>query len=414
MVKEEQLKKPPVSSKKPLKADLTVRDHRSEAEVEELRAFWSRAQHHPNSDLDHFLSACRLIPEVISPWVLSLWQAGACQAVLSGRLERARFQPRLGYLKLPAISGRSLTFIHQGAVGEVGEEEADILVKRAKNLLLQGIADVVVFNLVREGSPLLKSIATEPGSSLGAVSPSWSEHWELKLQDEPGFLVKAMRSKHRSWIRRKEREFETAFSGRVHWRWHTHIEQMPALCEQMETIACKTYQRGLGAGFKNDASHRERLGVFAQRGALRVMILEIDQQPRAFWVGVNYRGDFHSWATGFVPELAEYEVGTQMFLRLVDELIKEGVQRFDFGLGDAYYKKRFGDQSWRETTARMFANSVRGRLLRAYQGSCEATDRRIRTIIDKFGVNDKLKQFWRRQLTHKSEITEIEPRSEKD
>ena len=51
--------------------------------------------------------------------------------------------------------------------------------------------------------------------------------------------------------------------------------------------------------------------------------------------------------TGYDPDLREYVPGTLVLFRLVDELIREGVRKFDFGLGDAHYKQRYGDESWR-------------------------------------------------------------------
>ena len=82
----------------------SVKMHRSEAEIEELRPFWIAGQRHPNSDFEHFLLVCRVLPGVIFPVVMSVWGAGSCRALLAGRLEHIRLQPRLGYSEAPAGS----------------------------------------------------------------------------------------------------------------------------------------------------------------------------------------------------------------------------------------------------------------------------------------------------------------------
>lgn len=383
---------------RPAERAVSVKIHRSETEVEQLRSFWIEKQRHPNSDLDHFLLICRLRTEVIGPCVLSLWQNGSCCCVLAGRLEHLAVQPRVGYFKMPRIRGRALSLIYEGAIGQLGPFEADLMSARIKQFLADRDVDVAVFSGLAEGSPMFASIRAMGRRVLGVANPRWAEHRELALQSRPGFLVQAMKSKHRSWARKKTREFESAFAGRIGWRWHAHIDDVAPLCRQMEEVAARTYQRGLDAGFKDDQEHRERLSLFARQGTLRIMILEIDQRPAAFWLGVLYRGTFHSEATGYLADLREHEVGTQIFICLVDELIKEGVVRFDFGLGDAPYKQRFGDRSWRETTVWLFGSTWRGAALRVYLSTCEALDRALRAFVQRIGVADRLKQAWRRRL----------------
>ena len=63
--------------------------------------------------------------------------------------------------------------------------------------------------------------------------------------------------------------------------------------------------------------------------------------------------------------MSRYEVGTLIFIRMNDELAREGVRKLDFGIGDALYKQRFGDQSWREATVWLFAPTAKGMALRS-------------------------------------------------
>lgn len=388
---------------------LTIKVHRSESAVEELREFWTKTQIHPNSDIDHFLLVCRLRPDVIDCCVYSIWQDGSCVCVVAGRIGHLEIQPRIGYFKLPCVRGRMLAIIHEGIIGKLDDSGAALLTDEINQLLSDRVVDLASFSGLTEGSPLLALLGSAGKGALDAANPHWTEHWELRLGSQPGFLVQAMKSKHRSWIRKKETEFEKAHTGRIAWRWSLQIDDVGAFCQRMEIVASRTYQRGLGAGFKDDAEHRQRLSLFARQKTLRVLLLEVDTQPVAFWYGVSYRGAFHSEATGYIAELQEYEVGTQIFLRLVDELVKEGVGRFDFGLGDAHYKKRFGDRSWRETTARLFGNSWRSKMLYAYVGSCEAADRMFRSLIERFGLGDRLKQSWRKRLAGRAKSTALLP-----
>jgi len=166
----------------------------------------------------------------------------------------------------------------------------------------------------------------------------------------------------------------------------------------MEAVACNTYQRGMGAGFVNDEITRQRLELFARRSQLRVLLLGLDGVPSAYWLGVVYGETFHAFATGYVPEVTTYEVGTLAFLRMVEELVREGVGRLDFGLGDAYYKERFGDRSWREATVQLFARTPKGRLLRGYIGTTSQIDDCARRLVKRLGILDRVKGMWRARL----------------
>lgn len=388
----------------------SVKIHRSLAEIETLRSYWTAAQQHPNSDIDHFLLVCRLRPEVVSPCVLSLWLSGQCHGVVAGRIEHVAIRPEVGYLKMPHVHTKVFTLIHEGIIGKFGPHEAELIVEAISQIIVNRFADLASFSCLREDSPLLPILRSMRQRVTGVSRPRWYEHRDLTMPAQPGFLIQAMRSKHRSWTKKKARDLENAYEGKIAWHWHTRIDDVAPLCEIMEQVAAKTYQRGLDAGFKNDQEHRERFSLFAKQGNLRVMILETNQQPAAFWVGESYKGTFHSEATGYIVELGVHEVGTQIFLRLVDELVKEGTTKFDFGLGDAQYKQRFGDRSWRETTVKLFGAGWKSLVLRNYLTIFELIDQTLRTMVKKLGILDRIKQVWRRRLAHNNNRSETTPK----
>jgi CelD/BcsL family acetyltransferase involved in cellulose biosynthesis len=134
---------------------------------------------------------------------------------------------------------------------------------------------------------------------------------------------------------------------------------------------------------------------------LRVQLFKIDDRIHGFWFGFVYGGVFHSSETGYDPEMRDLEVGTLMFLKLADSLIADGVRRVDFGIGDADYKKRFGDRSWRETSAWLFAPTAKGLSLVALLAVTSSIDRAARSLAARSGLTARLKRHWRGRLTQK-------------
>jgi len=375
-----------------------VKIHRGEDSIHNIRNVWESLQHHPNSDYEHFILVCGLRPDVIAPWVLSVWNSNQCRSLITGRIEQAMIRPEIGYFMFPGIHAKSLTIIHEGILGEMDENGAEAVVSTLEEILRRREAEVISIHMLHEKSPFWQALRCRNMLALGIDHTRWLTHRGLKLEKEPGFLLRNMRSKHRSWIKRKERELEEAFPGKVHWEWHSQELDIPTLCERMEAVAKMTYQRGLGAGFINNQETLERLTLFAQRGQIRILLLETDGLPKAYWLGTVYGKLFHALETGYTPDMTGFEVGTLAFHRMIDELVREGIEFLDFGLGDAYYKERFADLSWREASVQLFARSIKGKLLYVYLGVSVWIDAFARRIVQKLGVLDRVKHSWRSRL----------------
>jgi CelD/BcsL family acetyltransferase involved in cellulose biosynthesis len=172
----------------------------------------------------------------------------------------------------------------------------------------------------------------------------------------------------------------------------------------IEVVAKKTYQRGLGAGFIDNEETRKRLSFFAQKGMLRVMLLEGDEVPISFWYGVVYKNVFHAAATGYLPDVAKYEVGTLTLMKTIEELSKEEVLKLDYGLGDASYKERFSDISWREASFQIFAPTMKGKILRNYIALAGLIDRQMRNFVEQTGYVERIKKKWRTLIRPRANV----------
>lgn len=377
---------------------LDVRVYQGSSEIQALADVWQSLQHHPNSDYEHFLLVCRLRSEVIAPVALGFWEDNTCRAIIAGRVERLVLRPAIGYARLPGLSVKALTIINEGILGVIDAKGADAAASALRNALRTLDADVATIHLLPEAHPIWDSLRRHSGIDLGLKQPHWTVHRALHLENEPGFLVRQMRKKHRADIRKKERDLSASFLEKVSWQWHTTISDISILCEQMDSIARMTYQRGLGAGFVDNEENRQRLGAFGQRGQLRALLLEINGRAKAFWLGILYRGECFLHSTAYTPDVASFEVGTLSFLRMVDELVREGVSRIDLGLGDAYYKERFGNREFREASVQLFPTTPKGVLLYAYLAVVRWLDGVVRLLVQRLGIFNQIKKTWRKRL----------------
>src|SRR5208337_1250634 len=377
---------------------MSLRVINSLADLKEVKAFWETRQINPNSNFEQFQLVCQLRREVKSPYVIVQERNGNPCGLLCARLENTSFAPRIGYfspLKIPAVV---LTVIHDGLLGDLDSSAARRVVEHLWSLLASGGVDAITFNSLSEYSPLMAALLDHAPAWWCEKKPAWTTHRTMALGNEPGFILKKQKSNHRRGIKKKQRELESAFPGKVLWKWMDRFDDVSELCARLEECAARTYQRGLGCGFIDNEEYRRRLSIFARRGQLRMQLLEIEGRIRAFDIGSVHRGVFHAWAGGYDPDLREYEPGTLVFFHLADELVREGVRKFDFGLGDAHYKQRYGDESWGEANVTMFAPSSKGFALRSVLGFCAMIDGLSRRFLQRTGLLDRVKTGWRKRL----------------
>lgn len=377
---------------------VTGRIIRDFSELESSRKWWERWQHHPNSDYEHYKLVCRLRTDVISPFAMLFQRNGDPCTLIAGRLERTHYRRSVGYWSTPPIPATVATLLHQGVLGAMDEEVWESVLAQIWQMLSAGEVDAAVFHHLAEDSPLLNFLLRKSSGWWCDRNLQWNPHWSMVLLEEPDFLLKRMRSKHRAWVRKKERELGAAFPNGVSWSWLTRFDDIGELCARIETVATLTYQRGLHAGFVDNEEYRQRFALFADRNQLRIQLLEIAGELRAFWIGIIYDGVFHSWATGYDPALRAYEPGTLIFHKMIGNLVEEKVKKLDFGLGDAQYKQRFGDQSWREATLSIFSPTLKGMLLRTVLGCSRTIDSLARRAAARMGIMDRLKTGWRKRL----------------
>ncbi len=367
-------------------------------QLELYRPFWESHQWHPNTDLDAYVEWCQSQPDVLGPCVLILERDGSPEAMVLGRIGEQQFRCRLGYLTIGLGQVRQLSILHGGVLNCASPDLAALVFSELVHLLKLKKVDVALLNLLSTDSHLFQFVTRSPGFFCRDHLVSPQRHWKTALPATQAEFLQRLNKKHRYWARRIEKQLEQDFPGQVSLRSFGPAWSLDQLMNDVEAVASKTYQRRLGVGFRNDAAEARRLALAAGRGWLRAYVLYLSNRPCAFWMGRRYKDVFFSDVTGYDPAYRDYELGTVVFLRMVEQLCAERVQAVDFGLGDALYKQRFGDQSWTEAEVRIFSPSLRGRTLNLARTSLEGPARRLKSWLGRTRWEQRLKTSWRKRL----------------
>jgi len=334
-----------------------IRVLRTSSEIEPLRDFWNSCNPPRDADIDFFLFILDTYPQVQRPHVVVLYEGGLPSALLVGRLEVSHVPVKLGYFALPVPELRVLQIVHGGWLGEISEQNARMLLESIMESLAAGEADAASFHSPEISSPLVKHACGLPTWWCADHLISPQAHRLRALPEKAGSFLAGLPKKGRYNQRKRIEDIACAFAESRIERFGSSAD-LDQLMRDAETIAAKSYQRGLGVGFSETPIIRSRLRFEASKGWLRGYILYLDGQPAALWIGSLRNGVFLSEYVSYDPAYAKYGPGLHLILSVLEELQASSsrpARLIDFGIGDATYKEMLANLSRQESTVYIFA-----------------------------------------------------------
>jgi hypothetical protein len=370
-------------------------------EVETLRDFWRANSWHPRMDLDVFLGDQRQRSGATQPYVVTLSKEDAIVGLLAGRLEDCDFEIRLGYWSVWKPKLRAIVIPNAGILGDFSRTNAEQACRALLAGLQRGEAEAVLFDFLPVESDLFKVVRSLPKPWWRNAFVRSNPHWKIRLPAKAEELWN--RSHHRrAWVRRIFKKIEADHPGKVNFRFFRDPADVDLLCRDADQVAAKSYQRGLGVGFTNDEESRERLLEYARLGILRACVLDGDGVPRSFWIGSVYKSQFFSAYLAHDSVLEKYEIGSLVFIKLLEVLCAEGAQRVDLGQGEGFYKQRFADICDSEACLYVLSASARNLCLNAGFSLGEALVVGAKKGLASFNALQSLKTRWRKRLIKKN------------
>jgi len=376
----------------------TFRILKSQREIEEIRGFWENIAYHPNTDIDHYLTVINSMDNIISPYIILFSINGQPEALAVGRLEKKAMEIVLGYKTLFKIKTTCLTILYSGLLGNWSKELYNVLVKELMNALRSRVADIAWFNLLQMESELYSVARQLPNLFCRDHIIAKKPHWKMTLPDTFDQFMKKMTAKHRYWINRLPRVLEKDYPDKVEYKIFRNLDNLEQLFTDAEHVAKTSYQRGIGAGFIDNSLMRQRFILYAEKGHLRTYLLYVEGKPCAFWIGTLYKNTFYLNFTSYNAEYKRYEPGTILFIKMIQDVINEGASEIDFGFGDAFYKQRFGNQQWDESSTYIYAPSIKGIGTNLILSITIIPYLYIRNMAERKNILQKIKTFWRNKL----------------
>jgi hypothetical protein len=374
-------------------------------EVQKLRPLWDAWNSHPNSDFELFHIVLRERKEIITPYLLIAYNEHVPIAMLAGRLELSTVAIKFGYFNVFSPKVRVVTLPYGGFLGDQADDVSKVFVSELMSALRRRVADAVCFEPLDTGSAFYLYAKLLPKGLQRDRSQTERHHWAMTLYSNSCELYDAMSPKGRKNLKWQAKRLRKAFRDNIRIRDSVSVESLEDVVRDIEGIARKTYQRGIGVGFSSSPETVARLKMECQRGRLRVYVLYIENSPAAFWLGTISKDTLHSDFMGYDPDFAKYSPGMYLITEVIAALCDasdQRVTRIDFGQGDAQYKALFGTFCTTEAAVRILAPTCRGMFISVIQtvvGQAEHAARRLLGQVDALGrIKTWWRQFARRQL----------------
>ncbi|MEW6187420.1 MAG: GNAT family N-acetyltransferase [Thermodesulfobacteriota bacterium] len=372
-------------------------------EIEKIRDVWEAMQTHPNSDIDHYLNLLKTRSNIIRPHIILVSENGSPVSMAVGRIEKLSIDLKFGYKKIFSPTIQSLTVVYGGLLGNQTVALSEVMFQEIMTPLKDGRVDVVRFNYLAVDSPIYPLVNTRPGFFSRDRFPTFNTHWHMQVPKSIEEFFQSRSSKHRSWLRRMERLLVKDYPGEVKYVCYHKEDELDKIFSEAEVVARKTYQRNIKVGFADNEETRRIYALLMKKGRLRSYITYIGNEPKAFWVGELYKDTFTLFSTGYDPLYKKYELGTILFLKMLEDLCTLGtVRSLDFGFGDASYKSRFGDRNQMEATINIFSNNFKGIKISMLRFLFVGSQREIRKLLERYHLIEKIKKIWRSRLKQKN------------
>jgi hypothetical protein len=391
---------------KPMRTAASVKVLRTLPELEEIRREWESWSGNRDSEMDSYLACLRSNPATVRPHIVVVDRGGKPDAILVGRIDLSHISCRLGYLRLN-LPAQILCFVYGALRGNPSKENCDLIVSSILESLSDREADVAYMNFMREDSELCALAKEKPGALSRDYLRVTERHYAVALPASIDEFYRGLSSKVRKNQKRQAKKLVDHFSGNVTLRCFRRVAEIENLVADVEQVASKSYQRGLGVGFFDSPHTREQLRLKAERGWLQGYVLYLAERPCAFWIGDINGNTFGSDYVGYDAEFASHSPGMYLVMRVIEGFCdghRDGVTEIDFGTGNAQYKQVLSNQEWCETSVYIFASTLRGIGINLVRSLVVGIDQIVKRGLMRTNLLQKVKKTWRNHAKPKQVV----------
>ncbi|HKP37098.1 MAG TPA: GNAT family N-acetyltransferase [Pyrinomonadaceae bacterium] len=214
------------------------------------------------------------------------------------------------------------------------------------DLLFEARVDCAYMDTVPADNSFVKRALDTWRTSHFVYAPGGSRPWHmLQIPASSAEYLSRMSSKTRSTLKKKAKKLAEAAGGELELTRIDLANQVGPFLSEAVKVSRKSWQHEILGTRINDSDDDRVWGErLAAAGLMRSYLLKAGDRACAFVVGHQFNGVFHYVELGYDRELSEYSPGTVLLHLLIQDLCDhQPPATLNFGMGDADYKRRFGN-----------------------------------------------------------------------
>lgn len=245
-------------------------------------------------------------------------------------------------------------------------------------------AEAVYFKSIPETSAwadLLMQAGGASGNAFGYVSRATAFH-SLDLPEKFDEYLGQFGKKKRYNLKRQVRLMEEAYGGDMRLDCITAPDQIDLFLSTAEAVAAGSWKdAGLTAAYARSPTNHARYADLARCGLLRGYLIRHGERPVASVIGYQFGDTYHYADIAYSKSDLHLSPGSVLLFLIIRDLIENtGVRKVNFGIGDADYKRQFGNRHGRDQTVWVMRATSRNRVICAAHGSAKRLSERLKAL----------------------------------
>ena len=341
--------------------------------------------HHP----DFVGSELNFLPRSRLPSLLLLCRQNGQLTGFAGLLPKVSSTHSVGGLG-PSCSLYGYRLIGNGLLCGGDESMRSVLLESAMREVIRRGAGYLHLEDLDQSSSLLKLANTYSARGCGIYSPTgFQDRLMIQLPRTNAEYFGKFSSKTRYNLRSSEKKL-----GAIRVQRCSTVEQVPDFLRDAHQVAINSWQtEQLGLRVKNNAAELAQMTCLASHGALRSYLLYQGETPISFIIGNQYRGVYRYEEVGFDRRHFANSPGKILLIKVLEEMFADDTPDiFDFGLGEADYKRMFANIETKSGNIWLVPPGIKGRSLVAYLKGSHWLRQSGRNAVKVAGWYQKLRQ----------------------
>ncbi len=297
---------------------------------------------------------------------------------------------------LPALD--CLTIPETGIVTDGSDAALFGVTRHLRALLAEGgVRRIELRNLVRDG-PVHAAILRDLGRRFRILARDQVRYCRLLGELGDAGSLHQNSAKTRQGLRRKQRKLADQFDGRLEFERIDQPEMTDAFIAAAAGISAQTYQAAIDVGIRDTGGMRAFARELAEDRTFRGYLIRGGGRPIAYVAGDLECGTFQLWATSFLPDWGKYSPGIVLLNQVFDDLTAEGAHCFDFGHGEAAYKRLLSNTERTEVDLALYGPGAVAGAAHAIHRATTGLRDTARGIAAGSGRLDQLRRLWHEHL----------------